>query len=255
MYALEPWRPDIADVINRTLRGYDLPPANRFEAVIGDTIGNDRMAEDVMVKSTADSVIMLRIHNGSYANPLNHFVDEMIYQALSNYYAGSFVLARLLALSVYRMWNGTCLVDYGVTQKTLTPQNAPSDIHFCMNMKLALLLYAARVIGVVLPNYDQLEQFLWSMQKVNGGITTLTTGHGIPIGSANAETSALTLLLYNTRLIEKLSNTHVQLTFDDSSRMIMGAFLNSTMGTKVSLISFATVLTVAFYRKHLVRLQ
>ena len=204
MYALAPWRPDIANAINETFRRYDLPLSNRFEAVVGTTIGNDRMARDLIINHTNNWVILIRIHNGTYANPLNHFADEMIYRALSDYYTGSIYLARMIVLSVYRMWNGTCLVDYGVTQKVLSPQNAPSDIQFCMNMKLALLLFAAEVIGLTLPDFARLEEHLWSMQKGNGGITTLSTGHGIPAGTANTETSALTLLLYNTNLIERL---------------------------------------------------
>ncbi|HYW01476.1 MAG TPA: hypothetical protein VE862_08400 [Candidatus Acidoferrum sp.] len=206
MYALEPWRPDIANLINETFRRYDLPFSNRFEAVIGAPIGNDRTARDLIISQTKNWAILIRIHNGTYTNPLNHFADEMIYQALTNYYSGSIYLARMLVLSVYRMWNGTCLVDYGVTQTVLGPQNAPSDIQFCMNMKLALLLYACEVIGVKLPNFTELVEHLWNMQKENGGITTLSTGHGIPTGSANAETSALTLLLYNMKLIERLSD-------------------------------------------------
>ena len=174
---------------------------------MGATIGNDRMARDLIINQTENWVILIRIHNGTYANPLNHFGDEMIYRALSDYYTGSIYLARMLVLSVYRMWNGTCLVDYGVTQKELSPQNAPSDIQVCMNMKLALLLFATEVIGLTLPDFARLEEHLWSMQKENGGITTLSTGHGFPKGSANTETSALTLLLYNTYLIEKLNNT------------------------------------------------
>ena len=206
MYALEPWRPDIANMINETFRRYDLPFSNRFEAVIGTPIGNDRTARDLIINQTKNWAILIRIHNGTYANPLNHFADEMIYQALTNYYTGSIYLARMLVLSVYRMWNGTCLVDYGVMQSVLSPQNAPSDIQFCMNMKLALLLYASEVIGVKLPDFTQLEEHLWNMQKENGGITTLSTGHGIPTGTANAETSALTLLLYNVKLIGRLSD-------------------------------------------------
>ncbi len=206
MYALEPWRPDIANLINETFRRFDLPFSNRFEAVIGAPIGNDRTARDLIMSQTKNWAILIRIHNGTYANPLNHFADEMIYQALTNYYTGSIYLARMLVLSVYQMWNGTCLVDYGVSQTVLSAQNAPSDIQFCMNMKLALLLYASEVIGVELPSFTQLEEHLWNMQKENGGITTLSTGHGIPTGSANAETSALTLLLYNSKLIERLSD-------------------------------------------------
>lgn len=226
IYALEPWRPDIAYAVNTTYHSYNLPSSNRFEAVIGYPVGNDRSARDLIVRQTNGAVILIRIHNGTYTNPLNHFADEMIYQALTNYYLGSFVLARMLVLSVYRMWNGTCLVDYGVTQKVLGPQNAPSDIQFCMNMKLALLLYASEIIGVTFPNSDQLQEHLWSMQRTNGGITTLSTGHGVATGTANTETSALTLLLYNAGLIQRLSSSNLKIfpTWETGNLILVATF-------------------------------
>lgn len=75
-------------------------------------------------------------------------------------------------------------------------------------MKVALLLYGAQVVGVNLPNFNQLEAHLWSMQNENGSITTLATGHGQPSGSANAETTAITLLVYNQALISRLHEQH-----------------------------------------------
>jgi hypothetical protein len=101
---------------------------------------------------------------------------------------------------------GTCLVDSGVQQQFLWSSNAPSDIGFGLNFKLALLLYTAKVTGTDLPDFEKLEETLWSKQQANGGITTLSTGYGEPVGSANAETTALTLLIYNDALISRIRN-------------------------------------------------
>ncbi|MEM2431116.1 MAG: hypothetical protein QXX94_04040 [Candidatus Bathyarchaeia archaeon] len=42
-------------------------------------------------------------------------------------------------------------------------------------------------------------------QKANGGIASLSDSECNPLGSANCETTSLTLLIYNDELIRKLS--------------------------------------------------
>jgi hypothetical protein len=69
------------------------------------------------------------------------------------------------------------------------------------NYKLALILYASKVLNLTIGNYTQIEEKLWSMQQPNGGITSLSDLNCNPIGSANAETTAMTLLPYNNELV------------------------------------------------------
>ena len=206
-YALEPWAPEVSMKINETINRYQVPKSNKFEVLIGEPIGPDRGANNIIVVQLPDYVILIRCHDGILADPRLKFVDSMIYEALTKFYQGQPKKAREMVMETYGMWNGTCLVDYGVIQKELTPKNAPSDIGYGMNFKLALLLYGAKVTGTNLPNYDELEEILWSKQQENGGITTLSTTQGEPIGSANTETTALTLLIYNEQLISRLQNS------------------------------------------------
>ena len=166
----------------------------------------DRQAKDFIVKQTGDHVILVRIHNGTIGNPLFKYADNMICEALAKYSKGQKTEAQSLVREVYNMWNGTCLVDSGVNQQLLWPNNAPTDIGFGLNFKLALFLYGAKVTGTDLSDFCKLEEILWSKQQINGGITTLSTGHGEPVGSANAETTALTLLIYNQALISKMQS-------------------------------------------------
>ena len=210
MAALEPWRPDLSTAINRTYEKYSLPFSNKFESIIGFPVGQDRGATDVIMNSSANFVVLYRIHNGTYADPNIPFADSIIYGALSEDYLGEQDLAVKDVNYAASLFNGTCAVDYGVTQTQLTDGNAPSDIQNCMNMKLALILYGAQVVGVNLPNFEQIEQLLWSMQQPNGGITTLADGHGNQKGSANAESTSLTLLNYNVALVTRLRNEAMQ---------------------------------------------
>jgi len=208
-YALLPYNPELAHEINDTIHRYNPPFSNKFESVIGSPVGPDRGARDVIVNQSDTFVVLYRIHDGPIGNPKIPFGDAIIYRALSEYYLGETALAVKDVDWAASLWNGTCLVDYGVTQKNLTARDAPSDIQWCMNMKVALLLYGAEVVGVNLPDFNQLEAHLWSMQKSNGGIITLATGHGQPSGSANCETTALTLLVYNQALISRLHEQHL----------------------------------------------
>jgi hypothetical protein len=205
-YALQPYAPEISKRVNGTINSYDLPPSNHFEAILGYPVGSARQAQDIIIKQTEDYAILIRIHNGTLGNPLFKYADNMLCEALSKYYRGQETEAQSLVREVYDMWNGTCLVDSGVRQQFLWPNNAPSDIDFGLNFKLALLLYAVKVTGTDLPDFEKLEEVLWSKQQANGGITTLSTGHGEPVGSANAETTALTLLIYNDALISRIRN-------------------------------------------------
>ena len=213
LYALSPWRSDIAEAISETYRKYNPPPSGKFEALFGIPVGPDRLARDVIVNQTKEFVVLYRIHDGPLGDPRIPYTDSIIYGALSAYYQGGTLTARSEVLRAASLWNGTCSVDYSIHQQELWPGNAPSDIGWCANMKLALTLYGAKVVGVKLPNFAELEAHLWSMQDPEtGGIITLSNGHGVPSGSSNCETTALTLLLYNDALIERLSrqNTSAQ---------------------------------------------
>lgn len=204
--ALGPWRPDIAEAINETYYRYNPPPSGKFEALFGIPVGPDRLARDVIVNQTKEFAVLYRIHDGPFGDPRIPYTDSIIYGALSAYYRGDVLTARSEVLRAASLWNGTCSVDYGIHQQELWPGNAPSDIGWCANMKLALTLYGAKIVGVELSNFAELEAHLWSMQDPEtGGIITLSNGHGVPSGSSNCETTALALLLYNDALIERLS--------------------------------------------------
>lgn len=232
IYALQPWRPDVSALINSTYHRWNPPPSNKFEAVIGVPVGPDRMAVDVLMNYTDNYAILYRLHNGTIGDPRFQFADAIIYHALSEHYLGEQASAIKDVMRAASLWNGTCLVDAGVTQTYLTPGNAPSDIQWCTNFKIALLLYGAAVVGVTLAAHDQMLNQLLRSQKQNGGITTLAFGNGTPSGSANAETTAVFLLIFNTKLIAHLNGGKITIgtpEIKDLSIVVFMAFALSTV--------------------------
>lgn len=216
-YALSPFNQALALAINRTINSYHLPFSNKFEAIIGRPVGVDRLPRDVLLRGLGFAVLY-RIHDGALGDVLLWSADTAVYAALSSYYLGHFEQARAIITHLASLWNGTCLVDATITEKRLLPpSNAATDHGFCPTFKVALLLYAARVTGASIPNFAQLEAYVWTRQQPNGGITTLNDGHGNALGSANSETTALTLLVYNEALISKLHNVSLKSVIATSS--------------------------------------
>ncbi len=240
-YALEPWAPEISAKIKKSIYSYKIPKSNKFEALIGEDIGIDRGANNIIVIKNINYVILIRRHDGMLPDPRYKFVDNMIYKALSSFYQGRIEESQNKILEVYKMWNGTCIVDSGVTQKKLWPNSAPSDIGFGQNFKIALLLYGAKVTGTYLPEYYKLEEILWSKQQENGGITTLSTPQGKPIGSANTETTAMTLLIYNEQLISNLQNVPKNLE-SDLKYFEKSSILNDKFSFQTRMISIENIL-------------
>lgn len=204
--ALQPLDRDYSQAINVTMEAYRklglLPSSGKFEALAGVPVGPDRIRNDVVVERRRNYVIMAEIHNGSLVDSKWRFADNLVYAALSQYYIGNRTAAQDMILEAYRMWNGTCVVDDALTT-TAAIGDAPTDHGWCTNYKIALILFGAKVIGVSLRNAPFMEWVLWRQQIDNGGVASLSDGHGHPVGSANAETTSLTLMVYNHALVSR----------------------------------------------------
>ena len=136
---------------------------------------------------------MSEFHNSSTPLLWELYGDTLIYQSLNLLFKGNRTGAEHYFGKAYKMWDGKGIYDFATSEKN----------HYSNN-KLALILYASKILNIPIGNYTQIEEKLWSMQQDNGGITSLADLDGNPIGSANTETTAMMLLPYNRELISKL---------------------------------------------------
>jgi len=211
-HAIEPFYPDIAAKISLAIQGWRVPPSGKFESLFGTPVGPDRGAHDYIVFSSftgthtrnLDFAIMIRVHNGTIPSIHFTYADVLIYRALSSYWMTDRNSAQALVRKAASLWNGTCIVDSGVHMPAWMTSPAPSDFGTCQNFKIAIILYGAIVTGTHLERFDEMRNFLWTQQLPNGGIATLSRD-GRPLGSANSETTSLTLLPYNSAMIAELS--------------------------------------------------
>jgi hypothetical protein len=165
-----------------------------------------------VLEQTSDHIVALDMSNGEIngSTYLDYpaYADTLVYEAI-NYYIQGYPLdwCEGLYMDAYNMFNGKGVADAACCEDTC--QYA--------NMKLALLIFGAKVLNlnnVDLTQLTQIEQQLWSAQKMSepgqGGITSCMDSEGKPIGTANGETTAFTLLAYDDNLIGHIQSEREQ---------------------------------------------
>ncbi|MEM2342068.1 MAG: hypothetical protein QXX94_04045 [Candidatus Bathyarchaeia archaeon] len=82
------------------------------------------------------------------------YADLCIYYALNCFFKGNLPEAEKYFQKAYKMFDGKGLRD-----------KAFNETGYYANYKLALLLYASRVMEIELPNYGEIENLLWASKK------------------------------------------------------------------------------------------
>lgn len=195
--ALQADYPQISSLINASINRYHQPPSGVFEVVAGDRIQLPlHTAEDFIVAENSNYVVTIRRHNSTEL--AINWLDLWLYEALEYDLEGNYFSAQFLLQRAVSMWTGSGFWDLSYLYT-----------HTYSNHKLALFIFTARALGVAVPEEDAMLQHLWDMQTQNGGITSLADATGQPIGSSNTETTALTLLIYNQRLLAIFPKTQL----------------------------------------------
>jgi hypothetical protein len=135
---------------------------------------------------------MIRRHNAT-SIALGVYADFWMYLALERALERDPFTAVSLIHNSEMLWRGKGLWDWSFTIYD----------HMFSNQKLALLLFTARALGVRLEHESEMEAHLWSMQNTDGGVASLSYPTGEKAGSANAETTALSILIYDQNLLAK----------------------------------------------------
>ena len=213
--------PQISELINDSIRRYQQPPSKVFEVVEGERIQLPlHVAADDIVAENPNYVIMIRRHNAT-AIALN-WLDLWLYEALEYDLQGNYQSAQFLLRRAETMWTGDGFWDppYLFT-------------HTYSNHKLALFLFTALALGIELPEEASMLQHLWGMQNGEGGITSLADANGHPTGTANTETTALTLLIYDQTLITRFPKAQLPSAQQTSTLLaavvIVAAILSATL--------------------------
>ncbi len=244
--------PQISGEIKSSINRYRQPASDVFEVVAGERIRLPlHAAEDYVVAEYPNYVITIRRHNSTAL--AFQWMDLWMYEALEYDLEGNYANAEFLLRRAETMWRGNGFWDWSFIALD----------HTFSNHKLALFLFTARAIGIEVPEQAIMEQHLWNMQNQYGGITTLSDASGRPIGSANTETTALTLLIYDQNLLARFPKAHLPSLGQTSSLLLpwctvalaLGLLLSTTLlrRKRVSQCSVLLTSSTATWRRALVR--
>ena len=195
--ALEPFSPYHSQKIKQKYDQLVLKVglSNLFEVVMGKNIPDTiKTAKNYYYGNFNNCYIFYERHDQDDYEDLENYGDLCLYKALDLFFAGCKKGAEKWLYKAYSKFDGKGVYD-----------KATEVNGYYANYKLALLLYTSRVLGLRIPAYEEIERKLWSMQLSNGGICALADLEGNPTGAANCETTSLTLMVYNERLIAKLN--------------------------------------------------
>lgn len=185
--ALCNYYPDKAQAINATLVKYGYLRNGLHEVLAGGTITIPlETPEVVVVANTTDYTIKTEIRKGKVMNDWIDYADLLCYASVSEWNAGHREMAKNYFLRALDLWNGIGLFD------------KPTRLDgFYSTYKLALLLYASRLIGESIAYRLKLEEILWSFQREDGGVRSHYLGNLTSRREANSETASIILIAYN----------------------------------------------------------
>jgi hypothetical protein len=191
---------------NSTLQGSNLEglPYSPYQIMEGKEIPLTlHVVNNYVLEQTSDRIVALNMSNGEIngSTYLDYpaYADALVYEAI-NYYIQGYLLdwCQGLYMKAYNMFDGKGVADAHFESTSQYD-----------NMKLALLIFGAKVLNLPV-NLTQIESQLWSAQKPSGGITSCMDSTGKPTGTANGETTALTLLAYDNDLISQIQSEREQ---------------------------------------------
>jgi hypothetical protein len=161
-----------------------LPKSFMHEAVINGCIPiPDRNCTKLVLHSN-DYVIKTEVCNGTTIDDWQGYADRLLFMALSCHRQGNDTDAIHYFEIAKAMWDGTGIND------TATKKDC-----IYATYKLALLLYASKVLGERLDFEFELVNRIWSLQReTDGGIITDYFANGTSISDANTETTSIVII-------------------------------------------------------------
>lgn len=161
-----------------------LPISFMHEAVINDSIPIPNRNCTRLTLQSNDYVVETEVYNGTTIDDWQGYADRLLFMALSCHWQGNDTDANHFFELAKAMWDGTGIND------TATKKDCVYATY-----KLALLLYASKVLGERLAFEFELVNRIWSLQReTDGGTITNYSANGTSIGDANTETTSIVII-------------------------------------------------------------
>lgn len=192
-HALKYYNETMANAIYSKLQEYGYLKNFACEALFKQTVELPfRYCNNYTIEEGAGYIIKLDMYNGSTFTNWDNYANLLCYAALSKYWeCWSDSEALTYFNKVAAMWDGTGIID--------EVNNEPEDEEYGKynTYKIALLLYAERILGQSLDFHDTAESIMWQMQNsTTYGINTHYDSEFQIYGDVNTETTSLVIGAY-----------------------------------------------------------
>ena len=206
--ALRPHSPVVAANISETVESYieDYGRSMLFEVVLGEaiptTIHGKRNIEAFNGTVNGNWVQILLERHQHVDDPEGIFYDPEEYADLCFYLTIDYWLMDDIHASERWFRSGEGLWNYS-TNKGFYDKMSRED-GFYRNVALGLFLLAKNVTGFQSNITSAVDEAVWSYQKENGGIASLSHLNGTVYNMADVKTTSALLLAYNDQLVTRL---------------------------------------------------
>ena len=193
-HALKHYYPETAEKIQITMKNYGYFRSFKHEVIFGTTIPYIPFRNNTayVLDQNGNATVKTEVCNRTETLNTTDYADLCIFAALHYHWIGNESDAVELFNTAKHMWDGKGLYD----NPSLHAEGRGEPLIYS-TFKLALLLYASRILNQPLENKTDIEEVLWRMQDVNGGLHTDYDANLNFTGSdVNTETTALTIIAY-----------------------------------------------------------
>lgn len=177
---------ELADEYNLPKDQNSLPVSYAHEAVIGDVVPYIPFkGGTTYLLYENDYTLKTVIYDGSEMVDWREYADLLLYASLSYHWQGMERDALDCFNEAMDMWDGMGLMDKWTMEYALYS-----------TYKLSLLLYTSKILKQKVPG--AVIRRIWKQQRDDGGIITEYDFDGNPVGDANTETTAITVIAFKT---------------------------------------------------------
>ena len=182
--ALQPYNATVSTRIWNAMVKYGFAKNGLHESLFGCVIPIPPVASTTEnLTATSSYTVKVELHNSTQRfSDFREYGDLLVYVALRSQWLGNRPDAEANFEKAVMMWDGKGIRDKAFTGEYQT-------------YKLALILYASRILNIPLQQEQEMRDRMWAMQRADGG---LWTGYNADLQPSsvdvNTETTALAIL-------------------------------------------------------------
>jgi len=244
-HALKYYYSETAEKIRVTMKNYGYFRSFKHEVIFGTTIPYIpfRKATNYTITQIGDATIKTEICDRNETLNATDYADLCIFAVLHYHWIGNETGALEFFNMAEDMWDSKGLYD-----KASEDAENKGETLIYATFKLALILYASKILKQPLENKTDIEEVLWRMQDENGGLHTDYDANLNYTGSdVNTETTVLAIIAYKyqPKIMNRPASYPPPLSVPPDYEKIQDAIISANSGDTIKV-------SAGIYHEHII---